>query len=140
MDVIYNSFKVKVLDGSIDLDTDTIKVALVTDSYTPNQDTHEFFSSVTNQVANGGGYTTGGKALTNAAVTKDNTNDRAVFDADNVTWENSTITARGAVIYKDTGTPSTSPLVAYIDFGSNQSSSDGDFTITWDSVGIVTLS
>ena len=42
--VIYNSFKSKIMDGSIDLDTDTIKVALVTSSYTPSQDDHEDYA------------------------------------------------------------------------------------------------
>ena len=46
-DVIYNSFKANIMNGSIDLDTDTIKVALVTSSYTPDQDAHEDFADVT---------------------------------------------------------------------------------------------
>jgi hypothetical protein len=47
-DVIYNSFKRKIADGSIDLDTDTIWVALVDSGYTPDQDAHEFTDDVTN--------------------------------------------------------------------------------------------
>lgn len=35
---IYNSFKRNVLNGAIDLDTDTINVMLVTAAYTPDQD------------------------------------------------------------------------------------------------------
>jgi hypothetical protein len=62
-----------------------------------------------------------------------------VFDADDVVWTSSTITARGAVLYKDTGTPSTSPLICYIDFGSNKSSNGADFTIQWSSSGILKL-
>lgn len=61
-DVIYNSFKRDVMNGSIDLDTDTIKVKLVTSAYTPNQDTHTKVSDVTSEVT-GSGYTSGGKAL-----------------------------------------------------------------------------
>lgn len=135
-DVIFNSFKKKIMDGSIDLDTDTIKVALVTSSYTPNQDTHDFFDDVTNEVS-GTGYTAGGAALANKAVTADNTDNEGVLDADDVTWPTSTITARGAVIYKDTGTASTSPIICYIDFGSDKSSSAGNFTIAWPSEGIL---
>ena len=61
-DVIYNSFKRDIMNGSIDLDTDTIKVMLVTSTYTPNQDTHTKRSDVTNEVS-GTGYTAGGATL-----------------------------------------------------------------------------
>lgn len=135
-DVIYNSFKQKIMDGSIDLDTDTIKVALVTSSYTPNQDTHEDFADVTNEVS-GTGYTAGGATIANTAVTKDTTDDEGVWDGDDVTWSSSTITARGAVIYKSTGTASNSWLICYLDFGSDQSSSLGDFTIQFGAEGIL---
>lgn len=138
-DVIFNSFKVKVSDGNIDLNTDTIKVALVTSSYTPDQDAHDFFDDVTNEVI-GTGYTAGGATLANAAVTQDNTNNRAKFDADDVVWSSSTLTARGAIIYKDTGNAATSPLICYIDFGSDKSSSGSNFTIQWHADGILTLS
>jgi len=137
-DVIYNSFKQKIMNGSIDLDTDTIKVALVTSSYTPNQDTHDFFDDVTNEVT-GTGYTAGGGALDNKAVTADTTDNEGVFDADDETWSTSTITARGAVLYKDTGTASTSPLICYIDFGADKSSSAGNFTVSWAAEGILNL-
>lgn len=137
-DVIFNSFKAYIMDGSIDLDTDTIKVALVTSSYTPDQDVHEDFADVTNEVS-GTGYTAGGAALASKAVSIDDTDNEGVFDAADVTWASSTITARGAVIYKDTGTPATSLLVCYLDFGSDQSSSSGDFTIQWNSEGILNL-
>ncbi len=137
-DVIFNSFKKKIMDGSIDLDTDTIKVALVTASYTPDQDAHDFFNDVTNEVS-GTGYTAGGNALDNKAVTADNTDNEGVFDADDETWGSSTITARGAVIYKDTGNAATSPLICYIDFGSDKSSSNGNFTLQWNAEGILNL-
>lgn len=137
-DVIYNSFKMKIMDGSIDLDTDTIKVALVTSAYTPNQDTHDFFDDVTNEVS-GTGYTAGGASLASKAVTTDTTDNEGVFDAADVVWSTATVTARGAVIYKSTGTASTSALICYLDFGSDQSSSAADFTIAWNAEGIVNL-
>lgn len=135
---LYNNFKKNIMNGAIDLDTDTIKVALVTSAYTINIDTHEFFSSITNEVS-GTGYTAGGKTLTTPAVTEDTTNDRGVFDADDVSWTTATITARAAIIYKSTGTSSTSPLIGYVDFGSDQVSTAGTFTISWNASGIVLL-
>lgn len=137
-DVIYNSFKAKIMDGSIDLDTDTIKVALVTSSYTPNQDTHDFFDDVTNEVV-GTGYTAGGATLASKVVSVDTTDNEGVFDAADVTWSTSTITARGAVIYKSTGTAGTSALICYLDFSTDQTSTAGDFVIQWNAEGIINL-
>lgn len=137
-DVIYNSFKKKIMDGSIDLDTDTIKVALVTSTYTPDQDVHDFFDDITNEVS-GTGYTAGGASLANKAVTADNTDNEGVFDADDVSWTTATITARAAIVYKSTGTASTSPLICYIDFGSDKVSTAGTFTISWNAEGILNL-
>lgn len=136
--VIYNNFKEAIMNGGIDLDTDTIKVALVTSTYTPDQDVHDMFDDVTNEVT-GTGYTAGGATLANKAVTQDNTDNEGVWDADDVTWATSTITARGAVIYKSTGTASTSALIGYIDFTTDKSSSAGNFTIAWDAEGILNL-
>ena len=93
---VYNSFKRDIANGSIDLDTDTINVMLVTSSYSPTIDTHTKRSDITNEVT-GTGYTAGGQALASKTVTADNTNDRAAFDAADVTWTTATITARGAV-------------------------------------------
>lgn len=138
-DVIYNSFKKDIMNGNIDLDTDTIKVMLVTSTYTPDQDAHTKRSDVTNEVS-GTGYSAGGAALANKAVTQDNTDNEGVFDADDLTWSSSTITARGAVLYKSRGGASSADeLIAYIDFGSDKVSSSGNFTITWNAEGILNL-
>jgi predicted enzyme related to lactoylglutathione lyase len=135
-DIIYNSFQKHLAAGDIDLDADTIKVMLVTSGYTPDRDNHEYKSQVTNEVS-GTGYTAGGAALTGTSVTQDNTNDVAVFNADDVTWAASEVTAAGAVVYKDTGNPSTSPLVVFIDFGGDRTTYVTDFTIQWNADGII---
>lgn len=137
-DVIYNSFKRDIMNGGIDLDTDTIKVALVTSTYTPDQDVHDNFDDVTNEVS-GSGYTAGGATLASAAVTVDNTDNEGVFDAADTSWTTSTITARGAVVYKSTGTASTSKLICYFDFVSDKASSAGTFAISWNAEGILNL-
>lgn len=135
--VLYNSFKRDIMNGGIDLDTDDMKVALVTSSYTADIDAHDNFDDITNEVS-GTGYTAGGAQLTES-VSVDNTDNEGVFDASDVTWLSSTITARGAVIYKNTGTASTSKLVCYIDFSEDKISSAGNFVIQWASEGIVNL-
>ena len=137
---VYNALKTGLVNGDINLGADTLKVILVSSAYVPNIDTHEDYADITNEIATGGGYTAGGQALSGVAILTDLPNDRAALDANDVTWSASTITAaRGAVIYKDTGTPATSKLITYIDFGTDKSSSGGDFTIAWDSTGILCL-
>ncbi|NCN39987.1 hypothetical protein GW916_01930 [bacterium] len=138
-DVIYNAFKKYIMNGSIDLDTDTINVMLVTSTYTPDQDLHEYRDDVTNEVT-GTGYSAGGSALATKTVTADNTDNEGVFDADDVAWTTSTITARGAVLYKARGGASSADeLICYIDFGSDKISTAGTFTIAWNAEGIVNL-
>lgn len=138
-DVIFNSFKRDIMNGSLDLDSDTIKVMLVTSAYTPDQDAHTKRSDVTNE-ASGSGYSAGGTGLANKSVTADNTDNEGVFDADDVTWGSSTITARGAVLYKSRGgAASADELICYIDFGADKVSSAGNFTIQWNAEGILNL-
>lgn len=128
------------MDGSIDLDTDDINVSLHTSSYTPNIDTHTFYSDVTaSEVSSANGYTTKGQSLASKAVSVDTTDDEGVFDAADVTWSSSTITARYAIIWKNTGTNTTSPLVAYVDFAADKTSDNGNFVIQWSSEGILNL-
>ncbi|MFD7045151.1 hypothetical protein [Rhodococcus jostii] len=128
-----------VFDKEIDWNTDTIKVMLATSSYTPDQDTHQYKSSVTNEVS-GTGYTAGGATLASATTTYTTGTNTLVLDAADSSWTTSTITARYAIIYNSTpGTDATRPLIAYVDFGADVSTTAGTFTITWDAAGIVTL-
>jgi hypothetical protein len=135
---LYGNFVVKSFNKEIDWDSDTIKVALLTNAYTPNQDAHDYFDDVVANQVTGTGYTSGGITLANKTNTYNSATNVIVLDADDVTWASSTITARYAVIYNATpATDATRPLIGYVDFGSDQSSSNGNFTITWDSTGIV---
>jgi hypothetical protein len=136
---LYGQFLSQALNKEIDWDSDTIKVALLTNAYTPNQDAHNYYDDVVASQVTGTGYTAGGMTLTNKTNTYIPDTDVIVLDAENVTWSSSTITARYAVIYAVGGTNATSPLIGYVDFGSDQSSSNGNFTITWDSTGIVRI-
>lgn len=140
--LIYGSYLLKLIDSSTKINHssggDTIKVALVTATYSPAQDTHDFFDDVTNEVS-GTGYSAGGATLGSQTTAYDSTDNEAVFDAADTTWTTSSITARGAVIYKSTGTASTSPLMAYIDFSSDKTSDGGTFQITWAAEGIINI-
>lgn len=137
---VYNNYKARMLGlgTMVDLDGDTIKLALTSSSYTPDQDAHDFFDDITNEVSASGSYSAGGGTLT-VSLSQDNTDDEGVFDATDVSFTTATITARYAVVYKSTGVSSTSPLVCLIDFGSNQTSTAGTFTITFAAEGIINV-
>lgn len=137
--MIYNKYKKELLVGSIALLTDNIKVALLSSAYTPDVDAHEFFDDVSSYEITVVNYSPGGELLTSKTITQDNTDNEGVFDAADTVWTNATgtITAGFAVIYKDSGTPSTSPLISYIDFGADKTSENANFTITWASEGIL---
>lgn len=140
---LYGLTAQKQLDGgshtSFPIDwaaTDVIKVALTTSSYTPDQDTDDFFNDVTNEIT-GSGYSAGGATLGSPTSTYDTGTDTIRLDAGDTAWTSSTLTARLAVIYKSTGTSSTSPVIGWVDFGTDEVTSSGTLTITWDATGIV---
>jgi len=130
--ILSNRFLTNLGEGAIDLENDTIRVALMTSSYTENKDTNTFVN--TNEVS-GTGYTAGGELLANSSMTQVDGSDLARWDADDVEWDSSTITARYAVIY-DTTVSDT--ILVVIDFGTDQSSSNGMFAVRWNASGIMT--
>jgi hypothetical protein len=135
--LFYNKAKQFILSDGVNFINDTIKVMLVT-GYTPLA-THQYKSDVSGEIT-GTGYTAGGATLANKTTQVDNTNNLGYFTADPITWVNATVSATGAVIYKDTGTPSTSPVICFIDFGGTKTASASDFVIQWSATGgIVTL-
>lgn len=128
--VVYDQFKLKQNNGNaIDLDGDTIKVMIVTNSYVPSQ-AHDFISDANANEVSGTNYTAGGSAITGVTL---------ALDADTVEWVHNdiTITQSGAgfttgrylIWYKDTGTPTTSPVIMYADNGSDFGNVAGDLTI-----------
>jgi hypothetical protein len=123
---------------AIDWLSDTIKAALVVAAYTPNVATHDFWDDVSaNELATGNGYTTGGATL--ASKTTVVTGGNADYDAADVVWAfTATKTFRYLVLYKDTGTAATSPLILYVDFGVDRVE-DSTFTVVWNASGIFRL-
>ena len=135
--MIYHNFFERLGRGAGDLQSVTVKCALVTSSYTANKD-HDFFDDITNEVAATGNYVAGGDTIT-VTVTDDDANDRVDIVLGEAQWTTATITARGAVYYVDTGgAASTDWLIAHVDFGSDQSSTNGTFTLSASTVRIPT--
>lgn len=118
-----NSFKTELLGGTHDLDTDTIKIALYTSSATLGASTTAY--STTNEVV-GSGYTAGGNTLSGATISLSGST--AIVDFTDTTWSSATITARGALIYNSS---KADRAIAVLDFGSDKSSTNGDFTVVF---------
>lgn len=125
-------------DQAWDFDTDSIKNLLTTVTYVPNQDTHKDHADITNEVAAGGGYTTGGEVL--GSKTNLPTLNVYALDAADTQWTAATFTARRDVIYDDTPAVSgDKPLCRWEDFGQDEVVSSGTFTIQHNAAGFVTL-
>ena len=119
------------------LEAETHKTLMVTNSETPNFDTHDFRNDITAEVS-GTGYSTGGIALTSTEITL--SGGTLTFDAADSAWPSSTITAaRAAVHCFNVGTAATDPLVYLINFGADVSTSSGTLTIQYPAGGIFTL-
>ncbi len=119
------SFKQELLTGTHNFTNatgNTFKIALY--------DNNASFTAATTAYTardevSGTGYTATGETLTNVTPTSSGTT--AFTDFADVTWSSATITARGALIYNDTAAGD--PSVVVLDFGSDKSSSSGDFQI-----------
>lgn len=136
----YGNAFVSAFNKEIDFNTDTIKVMLLDNTHTPDQDAHNYLDDVVADEVSGTGYTAGGATLTTATLTYTAGTNVFKLDGDDVSWPSSTITARYAVVYDSSpGTDATRPLICYADFGADVSSSDGAFSITWDAAGIATV-
>lgn len=124
--------------GEINFAGSTVKAMLCTSTYTPNQDTHRYKSSVTNETT-GTGYTAGGVTLASKVVSYDSASNTLSLDANDPTWPGATFSFRYLVFYVDTGTASTSPLLSYVDFETTQSVTAATFTYTIPTAGLLTI-
>ena len=130
---IYTIFKANLMNKIVDLEGDTIKVALYDDSHSFTATDDDY--TTTNELAAAGGYTQGGATLATKSVTEGAT---TKWDADDAAWAAATFTAYHAVIY-DSTVGATDELMCSIDFGGAKQVTAGTFTIQWDTDGIITL-
>jgi hypothetical protein len=137
---LFGNFMTHLVNKRVNWTSDTIKISLHTSAYVPNQDTHLYQSSVTNELANGSGYTTGGITLAGKTANYDAASNTLVLDADDISIANSTLTWRVAVIYDASGgTAATNPLIAYFVSDTDISSTNGTTSIIMPTSGIVRL-
>jgi hypothetical protein len=125
------SFKVELLKGQHDFTNgqDAFKIALYDNSASFTAATTDY--TATNEVSASGSYSAGGGTLTNVTPTSSSTT--AFTDFDDITFTSATITARGALIYNSQtgGGSNTTDTVIVLDFGSDKSSTSGDFQIVF---------
>lgn len=135
---VYGPAFTSLCTGLINFTGGTVKAMLCTSAYVPNQDTHQFKSSVTNEVT-GTGYTAGGVTLASKTLTYDAPSHTLTLDCADLSWPSSSITARILVVYLSTGTDSTSPLICWVDFGSDQTSVSGTWPYVVPTTGLAQL-
>ncbi len=122
-----NSFKQELLGGVHDLDTDTLKLALIKPSpagtYGAATTNYTDVTGNTDEAA-GSGYSAGGQTLDSAIITLDT--GVAFVDFADETITNATLSASGAIIYNAS---KSNKAIAVFNFGTAVSSTNGDFTI-----------
>lgn len=126
-----NSFKQELLGGVHDLDTDTLKVALIKDSPsgTYGAATTNYSDLTTNtDEAVGTNYTATGQELGSAVISIPAGSSTAIVDFADEVFTNLTISADGAIIYN---TSQGNKAIAVFDFGSTVTSTSGDFTVVF---------
>lgn len=135
---LYPKIQENALTKKVNLSTDSLKVMLLS-AYT-YADTHSTMADVlgAGTEAAGTGYTAGGLALT--GVTVSSSAKVTTVTCTSPSWANSTITAAFAVFYDaQGGTNATNYPMCYWDFGGNQSSSNGAYTLTINASGLITF-
>lgn len=140
----YNRGKYSVFGGTISLLSDTIKVMLVSPSYVFNND-HNFVSEINANEIGAANYVPGfggaGRlALTNKTITEDDTNDWAIFDADDMYWPliGAGANIGGAALIKEVTSDSDSILISFVDLTDTVTTSSS-LLVAWSPLGILKL-
>lgn len=126
-------------------DSASMKCALMATDFTgANQSLSvaDFWSDVSAyEQTSTSGYTAGGKTVGTTAITPGSTSNKTVkySASSSVVWTTATLTARGAVVYKAVAAASDSPVMFFLDFGADVPANSGDFTITWHTDGMATV-
>ncbi len=120
-----NNFRKHISNGSINLSSDTIKMALYS-GQSHDQNTGAY--TTTGQVS-GSGYSAGGATMSGASQTTDTTNHVSFYDWNDVSWSSSTITADSCLVYDDTVTSVADVSIYVGSFSGSKSSSSGTFSV-----------
>lgn len=143
---IFNAFKVTIGKKLVDLSADTIKLGLVTSTYTPTAADADprwgaggSTNTSTNEVAPGGNYSAGGPTIGSTTYTASGST--AVFNGSTVTISQNAsnpTNARWGIIYDSTDAGKR--CIGFLDLGAATNLSNGDLTVNWNASGIAVLS
>ena len=137
MNEMYNRGKYNLVKKLTDWSSDDIKAAIVKNSYVPNVD-HNVWGDVSAHEVSGTNYTAGGISLLNKTVVQNDTLNKVVFDCDDLTWNNLTITDGQYVVLYD-NTLGTKDLIACYSLSALQTISDTNFTVLINGSGLITI-
>lgn len=129
----YGLLPSQMLDKEIDWLSDTLKAALTTSTHTPNQDTHDYFNDLTNEVS-GTGYTAGGITLTGKSESYVTGTNTFRMIADDVVYSTVTLSDVKNVHFYDAtpGSDATNPLICFATFDSALAPNAGNLTLDLD--------
>lgn len=142
---IYNEAKRLFLSAGVDFTTADTRVILVMTSTTANteKDVNTIAAFTTLDEYDGSNYTTGGAALASKVVTEDPSNNRAFFDAADLTFSAlgaGTRQCKAAIIYKFITNLGLSVPLAYVDTGGFPFSGNGsNVTLQWNAAGLIQM-
>lgn len=133
-DVVYDSYLTAQVTGGVDLDTDTLIVMLLKDTYTVDRG-HDFIADVVAHEITGTGYS----RQTLATVVVTISGNVAIMDADDPQWTGASgwDNARYGILAKSTGNDATSRLIKMIDLGANRQPTAGTFDLAWNANGVM---
>jgi len=117
--LLYNNMLNSLMVGEHDFSASTLKLALLSDSYTPNA-FHSFTEIMSNEIS-GAGYTAGGKTLANVTLTNGEIN------GEHVQWTGAVFSTRWAFLYIEPNIP-----VIIFDLGINRTVNNDIFRIIWE--------
>ena len=117
-------------DNPIDWLSDPIHAVLLTSTYVPDRDVHQFADDLAGECTAGAGYSTGGVVLADPVLDIDLTGHFAYVSFTSPLWSALTKTFRYLALYMSTGVASTSPLIGFVDFGEDQVWTGTDFEYT----------
>jgi hypothetical protein len=134
---LYNRGKTVVASTSPWVPATSLQVLLATSAYTPNED-HNTVSQITNELS-GGGYVR--KTLASVTATQDDTNNRAILDAADVTWTGlSGSTPTYAIIFDNAGgSDAARSLIGWVELTTPPAPNGGDYIVEWAATGLFLL-
>jgi hypothetical protein len=132
---MYANAKKLLLDGSLDLDNDTLKMVLCDSGYTPDSLKHTAYSDLTDEVAESGSYKTGGITLTGKTASVDNAEEEGVLNCNNLAVTGFRVTNLQYFVLYRSGDGN--PLIGYVDLETPVSYANKNLLISIDANGLL---